>query len=1198
MPKWTKDQESAIKLRGENLLVSAAAGSGKTAVLVERIIRLITEDMIDINKLLIVTFTNAAAGEMRERILDALLNEIEKGAHKESHLRRQITLLNRSYITTLHSFCIDVVRKNFHLADIDPTFRIGDSTETNIIIQETLEELLEEEYKRAHENFIDLVEGFGGNREDIKLQELILRIYRFIQSKPNPQEWLNSSVEEFGMGKEEFERSQWIKTIKDSIRVELHGMEELIQEAIKHCSSINGPKEYEEALCGDLSNIDDLLKSLDISLEKFYKSIHNLKHPKLKQIRGERKKEIDDVLQKEVKELRNKYKDNLKKSITEKILMNSVDEYLNQINSMYPVMKYLAYLIEGFTEKYSKKKLDKGILDFNDLEHYALKILENEEVSRDYRNKFEHIFVDEYQDSNIVQETLLNRIKRENNLFLVGDVKQSIYRFRLADPSLFIEKYKAYEKEGKRRNRRIDLSQNFRTREEILKGINFLFKNIMSSELGEIDYNREAFLYKGLDFEEIENPEIELNIIEKQVADQDDIDEELEEMSMAELEARYIANRIKKIIGTKTYSGKAQSYKKIDYRDIVVLLRSPRSWSAIFTEIFNKEGIPVYSDDSSGYFDTIEINMFLDLLRLIDNKRQDIPLLTVMRSPIGRFTTEELIKIRLEQREGNYYEALENYIINNSDDLQRKLEDFINHIDQWSHEARFLKLDEFLWKILIETGYYHYVGAMPGGIQRQANLRILVDRATLFEKSAINGLFLFLRFIEKLTKSKGDMGSAKTLGENENVVRIMSVHKSKGLEFPIGICGGLGKKFNLMDMQQEVLLHKDLGLGPKYIDIDKRIYSKSLPQIAIKRKIKVENLSEEMRILYVALTRAVDRLILVGSVKDIEKESKKWCRSTSKYNLTKGQTYLDWICSTLANHEDGKALRDIAEIPIDTNDIEKNSKSYWRINLLNKGDILIEENERIKDKNELRNKLENFELDREEEYGELIKTRFQWEYHHKNAIKIPSKLSVSDIKKTSRKNIDNIAYKIPSLVKMPKFIEGKKPFTKAEIGTIIHFVMQHLDLSCQLDKNSIMEQINMMIAKELLTEEEAKVVKPDKILKFFEGTIGKRILAAKEIHREKPFILRKKAFEVIEGLDDCDDELLVQGIIDCYFEENSELVLVDYKTGNVSGNNINEIISRYKVQMDLYKEGLEKIEGKRVKERYIYLFDIDEAVMI
>ncbi len=1198
MPNWTTDQQNAIDIRGKNLLVSAAAGSGKTAVLVERIIKLITEDMIDINELLIVTFTNAAAGEMRERILNAIIGKIEEGSKHEEHLRRQITLLNKSYITTLHSFCIDVVRKNFHLIDIDPTFRIGDSTEISIAMQETLDELLEEEYAKAHENFIDLVEGFGGNREDVKLNELILNIYSFIQSKPYPEKWLDEAVENFNISKDELEKSPWMDTIKNSIRIELSGSQDLINRAIKICNMINGPIEYEAALKEDLQNIDSLLKSLEKGLDNFYLNITDIKHPKLKRISGKRKDEIDEVLKEEVQSLRKKYKDGLKNSIVNKVLSKTTKEYLEEINYMYPIMKYLAYLVKGFGKKYSQNKLDRGIVDFNDLEHFALKILESEEVQKEYRNKFKHIFVDEYQDSNIVQETILNRIKREKNLFLVGDVKQSIYRFRLADPSLFIEKYETYTKEGEDINQRIDLSKNFRSRVEILEGINYLFKNIMSKHLGEIDYDESTYLYKGLDFKETYAPYLELNIIENNNEDLEDVDEELEEMSSIEMEARFVVEKIRKLVGTPTYNAKDKVERPIEYRDIVILLRSPKNWSPIFTEIFTKEGIPVYSDDSSGYFDTLEINMFLELLRLIDNKRQDKPLLSVMRSPIGRFKIEDLIKIRLAHREGSYYNAIMNYIENNDDKLSKRLHIFLYKIETWSKEARFLKLDEFIWKLLIETGYYHYVGAMPGGMQRQANLRILVDRAGQFEKSAINGLFLFLRFIDKLMNSQGDMGSAKTLGENENIVRIMSIHKSKGLEFPVVICAGLGKQFNLQDINKDVLLHKDLGLGPKYIDIDKRVYGKTLPKIAIGNKMKLESLSEELRILYVALTRAVDRLLLLGSVKDLERESKKWSRGTSLYNLTKSNSFLHWICSALMYHKDGKILRDIGQASVDESIIDFSHRSNWTINLIKKLDIVSDERDRLKDKLELKSKLESFTLEEEPRFKEIIEQRFKWSYRHMDSVKIPSKLAVSDIKRVSTKNIEKITYKIPNLVKTPRFIEGKKPFTKAEVGSIIHFVMQHLDLNNVASIEAIDEQIDNMVNRELLTEEEVKVVDLEKILKFFEGDIGRRMLLANKVYRETPFILKKKSSDLIYGLKDSEEEVLVQGIIDCYFEENKELVLLDYKTGDVSETDVETIISRYKVQIEIYKEALEKIAGKKVKETYIYLFDADRAIKI
>lgn len=1197
MPNWTQDQKKAIETRKANLLVSAAAGSGKTAVLVERILRIITEEMIDIDKLLIVTFTNAAAGEMRERILKVLVEEIQKKPKNEHHLRRQLTLLNKAYITTIHSFCIEVVRRNFHLIDIDPSFRIGDTTEKNILIQESLDELMEMEYKEADDNFIELVEAFGTNREDVKLQELILRIYGFIQSNPYPEKWLKDSVNQFKMTVDEFDGSPWAETIRENIRIELKGAEDLINEAIGLSKNTNGPQEYEEALVDDLENINSLVNSLDNSLEDFYKDINDLKHKKFGSIRGERKLEVDDNLKEEVNNLRKQYKDKIINPIKKGILTKPIDEQIEQINYMYPMMNYLYHLVISFGDIYKEKKLERGILDFSDLEHYALEILENEEVQKVFRENFEYIFVDEYQDSNIVQETLINRIKRENNLFLVGDVKQSIYRFRMADPTLFIEKYESYSTNEDTKNQKVILSKNFRSRYEILEGVNYIFKNIMSKELGEIDYDQEVHLYKGLDFQPIDDPSIDVDIIEKGTDELEDLDEEIKEMSYIEVEAKVVAQKIKDLLGTKTYNPKEDVYKEIEYRDIVVLMRATKEWAPIFMEAFLEEGIPAYSDDSSGYFDVMEVKVFLDLLTIIDNKRQDIQLLATMRSPIGKFHTEELIKVRLNHKEGTFYEAIEKYIEEKDDELNEKLKSFIDQIDKWAEEVRFIKLDDFIWKLLIATGYYHYVGAMPAGIKRQANLRILVDRAEQFEKSVINGLFNFIRFIDKLSKSGGDMSTAKTLGESENVIRIMSVHKSKGLEFPVVICPGLGKQFNLRDTHQDILLHKDLGLGPKYIDIEKRIYSETLPQVAIKRKMKIESLSEEMRILYVALTRAVDKLILIGSVKNIEKESQKWCSKNSVYSFINGKSYLDWILSILSKHSDGSILRELNQAGTTDNINMDNEDSKWNIQIINRDNMLLEE-EKLEYEREHKDRLVNFQHEKPSKYNEIISDRFNWEYRNKDAVKIPSKLSVTDIKKATTKNIDSLSYNIPKITTMPKFIEEDKKFTSAEKGTIIHFIMQHLDIRNVDLVEDINRQIDEMVLKELLTKEELAVVDVEKIKKFFDSNIGKRILEIGGINREAPFILRKKASEVIDGMDNCDEDVLIQGVIDCYFHEGDNLILVDYKTDYIYDGNIQNTINRYRIQLEIYKEALEKITGKKVTESYVYLFNIDKEVKI
>lgn len=1197
MRNWTKEQQAAIDARGSNLLVAAAAGSGKTAVLVERIIQIILKDKIDIDKLLIVTFTNAAAGEMRERIAEAIMEEMEKKTNQEEHLRRQINLLNRASITTIHSFCIDVVRKHFHIIDVDPGFRIGDVTETSIMRLEALEELFEEEYEGANDVFFQLVEAFGGAREDRPLQDLVLKIYGFIQSQPYPEAWLKEKVEEFSLTIEDFNDSSWIRTIKSRIEIQLKGAMDILKDALDIAQKPGGPEVYEEAILSDLGQIRKLYDNLHMPITSFYDRLNSIKHDRLKT-----SKESDPVLREESKGLRDKAKDIIK-DIKDNIFTVSPEEYVEDLNKLYPLMGYLYKLVTRFTNIYAGKKSDRGIVDFNDLEHYALKILANDLVAKEYKERFEYIFVDEYQDSNIVQETLIQSIRRKDNLFMVGDVKQSIYRFRLADPTLFIEKYETFGEKEEDINRRIDLAKNFRSRGEVLDGVNYIFRYIMSRELGEIDYDDRAALYQGASFEPLEDPSIEVNLIEKNMEIDEDIEEELQELADIEVEARIVAKRIKELLNEEIYDARIKSYRKLEYKDIVVLLRTTQNWAQSFLEVFVTEGIPTYADANTGYFEAIEVNMFLNLLRIIDNKRQDTPLLSVMRSPIGDFTTEELINIRINDKSGTYYDAIEKYIEENDDDLKCKLISFIEKLNQWSNESRYIKIDQFIWKLFMDTGYYYYVGAMPGGLQRQANLRILFDRASQFEKTSIKGLFNFIKFIEKLQGSKGDMGAAKILGENDNVVRIMSIHKSKGLEFPIVITAGTGKNFNLRDTSADVLLHKDLGLGPKFVDPELRTYRDTIAKLAMKDQIKIESLSEEMRILYVAFTRPKDKLIVVGSLRNIEKQVKNWNKTDNIYSLMNGRNYLDWIGAALIKHPDGEVLRQFGDFDYD-NSKYKDENSKWTINILGRQTIVLEEQEKLLKEEEYKEKLinfnrENFPPNTYTDYKDEIYGRLNWQYVYPKATIIPSKLSVSDIKRANFHEMDSIVHQIPTLVKSPKFMEGKKAFTAAERGTIIHFVLQHLDLNNVDSEDHIHNQVEFMVARELITEEEAKVVNVEKILNYFNSSIGKRMLMAKNVYRESPFIIEKSATDVIkESSEELEEKLLVQGIIDCYFEEEDGFVLVDYKNDIVLNGDVHSVVAKYEVQLSLYKEALERVTERKVKETYLYLFDMDQGVRI
>ncbi|AOT71674.1 helicase-exonuclease AddAB subunit AddA [Geosporobacter ferrireducens] len=1201
MVQWTESQQQAIDARNSNLLVAAAAGSGKTAVLVERIIQMILKDKIDLDSLLIVTFTNAAAGEMRERIAAAILKELEKKNENEVHLRRQMNLLSRASISTLHAFCIEVARKYFHMIDIDPNFRIGDGTETGIMKLEVVEELFESEYEKSTDEFLGLVERFGDTKQDLPLQDIVLRLYDFIQSKPDPLLWLKERIEDFRMDLAEFEKSPWYGAIAEQIDIELKGALDSFEEAKSLCERECGPRGYREAIVEDIQLTEALQKDLKKGMKSFYNQISMLDHKRL----GKLDKNVDEGLKEEVKTLRDKGKKILQ-DIQKGLFGKNPEAAIEDLHALYPYMRYLYQLICAFDESYQEKKKEKGIVDFNDLEHYALAILKHESAAQAYRNKFAYIFVDEYQDSNIVQETLIGFIKRENNLFLVGDVKQSIYRFRLADPSLFIEKYETYTNEVNVGDRRIDLSQNFRSREEILEGVNGIFRQIMSKAFGEIDYDDKACLYKGADREDPVGTPLELILIEKKEIEEELSSDEKEEIELLEeqeiledtaLEAKIAAQKIKELLQGEIYDPKMDCYRPVTYRDIVILLRTTKNWADTFQEVFMAEGIPAYADVNAGYFETIEVNIFIHLLQLIDNKQQDIPLLSVMRSPIGGFKTEDLISIRLHNKSETFYNAVETYCMEENNELADRLKKFIGQINGWKEESRYINMDTFIWKLLMETGYYHYVGAMPGGMQRQANLRILFDRARQFQKTSIRGLFNFIRFIDKLKSSSGDMGTAKILGENDNLVRIMSIHKSKGLEFPIVMVAGMGKQFNLMDTNQQILFHKDLGIGSKYADPELRHYSDTIVKVAMKNKIRLESLSEEMRILYVALTRPKDKLVLIGAVKELEKAAKRWMRPLNPYHLSKGKSYLDWIGSVLIRHRDGCILRDLARIP--ENDAScRTDEGQWVIHTVRRQDTRQEQTEQKEIKQKMLQYLKNFQREEASLYRDMIYQRLNWFYENQVASQIPSKLSVTEIKRLTIRDRNPLGFFIPPLQKMPGFMEGKKQFSAVEKGTIIHFVMQHLRFQDLDQKERIQEQVEDMVARELLTPEEAAVVDIDKIFAFFQSSIGKRILSAKYIFRETAFNYMKPAQQLNIGLENCDEGLLVQGVIDCYFEEDEAYVLVDYKTDIIGMEGKEEILEKYRVQIELYKEALEKISGKSVRESYLYLFHLDEAVKL
>lgn len=1248
--KWTDEQLSAIKTRNCNLLVAAAAGSGKTAVLVERIIRIITnkDNPVDIDKLLVVTFTNAAAAEMRERIAAAISKALDKEPTSKN-LQKQLTLLNRANITTMHSFCLDVIKNNFHKIDLDPSFRIGDQTEGILIKDEVIETLFEEKYDQEDTEFTSLVEAFSTYKNDDNLKELIINMYNFIMSGPWPENWLKENAEAFNIETmEKLNNSKWVLVLKNSIKVEIEGYIKMLEKAIEIINLTYGLEPYLETFSNELYSIKNAYNSIDCGLDDIYSSLCSISFGRLKSIKKD--KVSDENAQNTVKSIR----DDIKKKISE--LINNTfsvtpEEMLINIKGAYPTIKKLTEIVLEFGEKFSQKKKEKNILDFNDLEHLCLKILSDKDengniipskTAIEFKNLFDEVLVDEYQDSNNVQETIIELVSRRKdefpNVFMVGDVKQSIYRFRQAKPELFMEKYINYTLEESN-NRKIQLYKNFRSRKEVIDGVNYIFKEIMSETVGELEYTDEEALNLGASYENSEDENvilggpIEVNIIEKSIEESDlnkekldEEDFENEEIEGVNLEGKIVAKRIKELMTTtgnnvfKVLDKETGEYRPIKYKDIVILLRATKNWSESLLDELGQEGIPAYADTGSGYFESIEIRTIMSLLRVIDNPMQDVPVIAVLKSPIMGFSAEDLSIIRLKNKEKYFYENIadiaEGNICDISEELITRCKGFLEKLEIWRNKAIYMPIDEFIWYLYMDTAYYGYVGAMPNGVLRQANLKILFQRAKQFEQTSFKGLFNFINFINKLTKSSGDMGSAKILGENEDVVRIMSIHKSKGLEFPVVFLCGTGKQFNLMDLNKNILYHDELGFGPDFVDLEKRVSIGTIAKEAIKKKMKLETLSEEVRILYVACTRAKEKLIITGTVNNIQKSIEKWVSSASlDYNLIlpseilKGKSYLDWIGMSLCQHNDGKVLREKIAV---SNEISKDDNSKWDIKLWKRSDIVVNnEDGKLEEEKEVKLSILEEEYDKDV-YGEVDK-RLSYKYPLKESTKLKSNISVSDLKKRNAEfidqhvesiNIEEVESKNKRTIITPKFLQEEKGLTAAEKGTAVHFVMKKIDLDKVSSIHEIKDQIQYLYENDFILEEEMKAVNPSKILNFFKSDLGKMMTElhkeGKKIYRELPFYTEISSVNIDNTLSEEyeNEKVRLQGIIDCFFEYNGESILLDYKTDYVSKDNEAELQKKYIKQLDYYSDAVFKITGKKVSKRYLYSFYLEKVIEI
>ena len=1125
---------------------------------------------------------------MREKILEAIYKKIEENPEDEN-LQKQVILLNKASISTIHSFCLDVIKNNFYEIDVSANTRIADDSEILLLQQEVIDDLFEEKYEEEDSNFIKLIKTYTKYNQDEVLKDLILRVYSYIQASPFPEEWLEEQIEKLNIEDgTNFSDTVWGKII-------IENANQILEDSILKLQNIRTKMTR-------FPELDKFTAKIEDDIDKYTYIQNNLSDwdtaveaiNTLKNAMWIKDQKITNDLKDEAKDVRESTKDEFKK--VKKLMNCSSEEAVQDIKYMYPILKMLKDLILEFSQKFYQRKREKNIMDFSDMEHLALKILvkkdENgnivkSEIAKKYENKFEEIAIDEYQDSNLVQEYILTSVSRGNNIFMVGDVKQSIYKFRQARPKLFLDKYDNYKLDPVNgEDRKIQLFKNFRSRSNILDFTNLVFEDIMSRELGNIEYNQDEYLNLGANFEEIQNQDYktELEILDLSEenddiwkTDEEETEEEQEKVEDVVLEARFVARKIKELIDSKyQIIDKKTGRRDIQYKDIAILLRTSSGVANVYEKEISELEIPVYSDSSSQYLQSVEIETIMSLLRIINNPMQDIPLVTVMRSPIGNFTDNELIEIRMVDRNSSFYEALL------KSDLE-KAHRFLSLLKELREDEEYMTLDEWIWNIYTKTGYMNYVNLMPNGALRVSNLRMLFERAKQYEEASFKGLYNFINFIDKIKFNQEDLKAAKIIGENENVVRIMTIHKSKGLEFPVVILAGVGKQFNFRDLNGKILLDQDLGMGPQYIDSDRYIEFKTLAKKALAIKAKNEAISEEMRILYVALTRAKEKLIIVGRQKDVNKkmsEKQKLLEIYSTiddnkinpYLLQKYKTYLDWL--ELICLKEGVA----------------NTKNLFTVNINKREKTSVKIENEVEDISE--KIIEESNKNNDEQEKEKIKEILNWQYKHQSIEGIPTKTSVSKLKEEREQEIQ--------ITQEPKFIneEAKTKLTGAQKGTLIHLCLQKMRETEEYNLEKITELIEGLKDKEIITEIEAQNIDKEKLLEYTNSQLWTELKQAKEIHKEHPFYINIKASRIYNQINKEDDEnILVQGVIDLFFiDKDDNLILVDYKTDYVQ--NENELIEKYKGQLDLYKEALEQSLDKKVDRMCIYSVYLNKLIEI
>ena len=1270
--KWTPEQESAImspkdsNLGAQTLLVAAAAGSGKTAVLVERIITRLKdmENPLSVQELMVVTFTKAAAAEMSARIGVALAKAMESTDDKalQARLERQLNLLPSAHISTLHSFCQWVIRSYFYKLDIPPTARIGNEAEMALLKQEVLENLLKEAYEHNMYGIFDLSDFFSDDKSDAGLQDKVLSLYEFAMSQSNPDGWMRHAVEPYKAAQEQDLRDTlWGRAMWDDQQAEIDRIADRIEQMEPLLESPVGPKKWDKVYQEQLaalaqlkgaqtwSDMVDVCRNLDTFTKASFTSLG----------KALEKGEVDGALADEFKSLGSQNKDSLKGM---KNGLFHIDESVlqQQFKDQYPLIHNLVELTIAFHKAYDEAKKEQGIMDFSDLEHLCLALLvepgteddpQPSEVALELQDTFKEIMVDEYQDTNGVQETIINLISRVDNRFYVGDVKQAIYSFRMADSSLFMNKYNTYGLMNNAVERRIDLAKNFRSHENILTTTNFIFYQIMTQEAAELDYGEKESLIPGRIVEEAPSDwvggAVELHLLDTSDtnrSDETDGDSETagDEPENNERELDFIIQKIKELHASKKQVQNADgSFRQIQWRDFAVLRRSLAGWGTRAVAAMRQAGIPAVVNERDGYFEAQEIQLLLSLLQIIDNPEQDLPMVAVLHSGLVGLDANELGALRLTG-DGSLWSVMPLYAEQAQDE---RLLQFIAHIERWRTLSRRHGVADLLWDIYETLDYVNYVGAMPNGLVRRANVMALYERAKGFESSGFRGLFRFLRFVESLRDSNQDMAVANVVTEADDVVRLMTIHKSKGLEFPVVFLSGVQKKFNTMDFNSPLLVDKNGGIGLKGYYPDIRVSYPSMPWLYCK-SIKSDAMkAEEQRILYVALTRARDKLFLTGYInKEIKKEKGvgahiKHAALTQTQALgadliKAGNSYLHWLLIAFARHLDGGApLRNIIELEGETNFDLLDRQCQVKVEI-HDGSLYGDLDYRADVDETTINTVRALGKVNDVALPEEIVQRFAFTYPNPVAAKTTAKISVSELKRRfAERDAEAVSATDVSMQQKPVIscnitedttgenaildtsiptineteladsVFGRKPLAiaaadevvrGAQWGTLMHEAMQWLPVKKYTQK-SMTDMLDSLQAEGKFSDEERSLLSDRSLYGFFNSNLGQRLIASKRVERELPFSMLFDGNRVYPDVEN-GERLFLQGIIDTVFVEDDQWVLVDYKTDRVKSGD--ELIRRYKIQMDLYKEALERLTNMPVKASYIYSFRLHEAVLL